>query len=896
MGWRFGLRLYLFLTAGAVAATWPLVLNPASQMPYHHDPLIFTWVMTSIARRLVAHPLTLFHGDAFYPFGLSLGFNERLIPQALLGFPGFVWGNPVLTYNLLLLTLMPLNGLAMAWAAHNLTGSRRAAALAGAIFSLSPYFTIYHLNFQMLQAAGLPVAIVSWIRWLETQERRWLWAALAAITYTGLSALYYTVILSVALITLTFGMWCLRWSGFAWRRNLMALGLGGVCTGLVLTPFLLPYLAARQELGFERSLSDAQRNRAFFSTFFAPDGRHYLRLLEQPAETSAFVGFIALALAATSLVWLHRDWRLPRGAAVLARIAALGLLIALQVVVWVDYSSPHAAYLLGPLKVRPRVNQALYTALILGVALLLIHGWAHWRARRSRTLSSGDWVRLLLFMTGVLAILALGPVAVDGERPGLYALAYTVFPPLHAVRILVRFGIICIAGLALLAAFGLRAIEDRFRDRPWRWRLVLVAVTVGLGAEYAVKPIKYDPLPWHTRSVDTVLRAEPADAVVLEWPAWTVGSDSRAMLQSLAHRKRVVNGYSGFTPELLHDVTDLLYDPGPASPDTQTILRRIYPLRYLVVRLADGDFRRSSLPMWLAFRRDAPPPLFHFRGTYGSEDLYELTPTPEDGWELERLVSYDFLQRHPILEVALRPRTTGADLEQSAEVSFNGRVIRRLPLNEPARTAIPLTPPFNVAAPNVIGLRYSYRRPTNALDERYLIGRTGTRAPGDLRVMSAGEPYGDTGRIELNGVEQGRAMRRGYNLVTFDPAGRVLESATFDTYGGAEAGSAMAAWIARIPQGTVVAGAVMDEASAGLTEPVIVALRTLGVAGDIRGRYRDSHAFIGVKGAPPGSALEMLGSRQVAVSVGRVERTERDLGRVGLELTAFTMSPPAPGR
>jgi hypothetical protein len=217
-------------------------------------------------------------------------------------------------------------------------------------------------------------------------------------------------------------------------------------------------------------------------------------------------------------------------------------------------------------------------------------------------------------------------------------------------------------------------------------------------------------------------------------------------------------------------------------------------------------------------------------------------------------------------------------------------------LNEPARVTITLTPPFNVAAPNVIRLRYAYRRPATALDARYRIGRTGVRAPGDLRVMSAGEPYGKTGRIELNGVAQGPAMRRGYNLVTFDGAGEVLESATFDTYRGAEAGPAMATWIARIPVGTVVAGAVMDEASYGLTEPVIAALRTIGVAGDIRGHYRDSHAFIGVKGAPPGSALEALGSRQVVVSVGRVERTESDLGRIGLELTAFTMSPPASGR
>ena len=614
MGWRFGLALYTALAVGAMAATWPLVLNPASQLPDHHDPLIFTWVMTSIARRLLAHPLTLFHGDAFYPFGLSLVFNERLIPQALLGLPGFVWGNPVLTYNLLLLALMPLNGLAMAWAAHALTGSRSAATMAGAVFSLSPYFTIYHLNFQMLQTAGLPIAIVGWVRWLETQERWWLGAALAGIAYTGLSTLYYTVILFVALATLTLGMWCLRWGGFAARRSLPALALSGAAVGLVLAPFLLPYLAARRELGFERSLSDAQEHRAFFSTFFAPDGRHYLRLLSQPAESSAFVGFTVLALAAIGLVWLRRDARLTGGAGVWARIAGIWLVLTLPLLAWVSHSPSHTRYVLGVVKVRPRVNETLYAALLVGVALLLMHGWSHWRARRPRALSPGDWVRLLLFMTGVLAVLALGPVIVDGERVGLYAAVHAIFPPFRAVRILVRFGIICIAGLALLAALGLRAVEDHLRDQPGWWRGLLIAVTVGLVAEYAVKPLKYDRLPWHTRSVDAVLRADPEDVAVLEWPAWSVGPDSRAMLQSLVHGKRVVNGYSGFTPELLHDVADRLIRPGPAAPETQAILRQIYPLRYLVVGTGRSDLPREQVPVWRAFRRNAPSSLFRYRG------------------------------------------------------------------------------------------------------------------------------------------------------------------------------------------------------------------------------------------------------------------------------------------
>src|SRR5262249_62177024 len=140
---------------------------PATPGPPPPAPGVFAWVMASPARRLISPPLTLFHGDAFYPNGESLAYTEPLLPPSLLGLPGFLAGYPVLTYNLLLLTLWPLNGLAMAWAAHGVTGSRPAAWLAAAVFCLSPYFTEYYLEFQMLLAALVPVVLYAWLRWLE---------------------------------------------------------------------------------------------------------------------------------------------------------------------------------------------------------------------------------------------------------------------------------------------------------------------------------------------------------------------------------------------------------------------------------------------------------------------------------------------------------------------------------------------------------------------------------------------------------------------------------------------------------------------------------------------------------------------------------------------------------
>ena len=78
--------------------------------------------------------------------------------------------------------------------------------------------------------------------------------------------------------------------------------------------------------------------------------------------------------------------------------------------------------------------------------------------------------------------------------------------------------------------------------------------------------------------------------------------------------------------------------------------------------------------------------------------------------------------------------------------------------------------------------------------------------------------------------------------------------------------------------------------SAQLGADAVTALASLGVRGDLRGQYRESHAFIGVKGAPPGSALEALGPRAVEIRVG-----EPDAG-FGLELREFSLEPVARAR
>ena len=278
-----------------------------------------------------------------------------------------------------------------------------------------------------------------------------------------------------------------------------------------------------------------------------------------------------------------------------------------------------------------------------------------------------------------------------------------------------------------------------------------------------------------------------------------------------------------------------------------------------------------------------------FRGAYGDDDLYEIAPLPERGVVLERMVAYDLLARRPRLRAVVRPVRMQAGVQQWVNLTLNGGGIAREPLDGTTTLSVTLSEPFQQSEPNVIAFALDYRRTGSALGPTHKLGSTGVTVPLDVVVQSSGQPYGDQASIRV-GIGELAPNRRGYNLVALEPWGGIQARATFDTSGDPAASGALARWVEALPPGAIVLGAVKDEVSAQLGADAVTALASLGVRGDLRGHHRESHAFIGVKGAPPGSALEALGPHAVEIRVG-----EPDAG-FGLELREFSLEPVARAR
>jgi hypothetical protein len=869
--------------------TWPLAGDPAHLVPDNTDPRLFSWVMISVFRNLLTRPHLLLHGSGFYPYGASLTFAEPLLTPALLAGPlHALTGNPYLAYNLTLLLFWAASGWAMYAVTYWITRRHPAAAAAMVVFTLAPPRIEYAVEFQMEIMFGLPLCMYALVRYLEAQRVRHLIAFLVGFWLQAVAVWYFAVILSSGLVVLALSYALRRWSG--WRLGTpLAAAVGGVALVAALAPVAWPFFVTRGELGWERSASDALDRSANALAYLTTRGTWLSNVVgvDFASETTLFPGLIALGLAALATGWL----RTARGTSagwperLVAMAMAASLLIGVLTVVGGGRVSIGSAWTRLP-------GVTVCGVLLLGCLLLrdALTGWRRWRAGlRDRRLTEGEWVSTLGAMGLLALLLSFGPLVWVGRLaagPGLYAWLHPYVLPLRAIRGTTRFGLLVLVVVALLAGLGVAWLAARLPGRAG-W-LASVAVLAALLVDYRHSPLPYDWIARHARPVDAVLRADPDDVVVLEWPLNVRMVDVDAKLRTIGHGKRVVNGFAGFVPDFQRELSGLLSETSPplASPAVRTALARIYPLRYLVVR--GSDLAPKARPAWRALR-EAPPAFLRFRGTFSDDDLYEITPLPERGLALERWVAYDLLASRPLLRATARPVRIEAGVEQWVVVTLNGAPLGRAALDGATTLSVTVASPLWRAAPNVLALRYGYRRGAAALGPAHRVGTTGLTSPVDVVVRSAGQPHGDAASVRV-GVGELAPNRRGYNLVALDPSGEVRSRAVFDTLGDPGAAGLLVTWVQGLPPGTIVLGAVKDEASGQLTAEAVGALATLGVRGDLRGRYRESHAFVGVKGAPPGSALEALGPRAVEVRVG-----EPDAG-FGIELTEFALEAAAPSR
>ena len=192
------------------------------------------------------------------------------------------------------------------------------------------------------------------------------------------------------------------------------------------------------------------------------------------------------------------------------------------------------------------------------VVILLAVAAIYWTVRRRGP--DGDAGPQLAALTRrrivmLVAIALTGFLLSLGTRTPVYGWVYHMFPPMQGLRAAARFGNLFLLGMAVLAAFGLAGLRRRLPAR--HAGLIVVALVVLANLESLRAPFLYTRFEGIPK-IYSLLAKEPGRVVLAEvpfYPAQAVFENGAYVLNSTAHWRPLMNGYSGYVPGAYREYT-----------------------------------------------------------------------------------------------------------------------------------------------------------------------------------------------------------------------------------------------------------------------------------------------------------------------------------------------------
>lgn len=655
------------------------------------DNLLNAYIMAWDAHALVTNPAVLFQANFNYPSRDALAFSEHLFTLGLLSLPvHLVTRNPILAHNLLLLIGFALCGYTMYLLAKYLTRNRLAALAAGFFFAFVPYHfsTIVHVHVTLYFLQ--PLVLLFLIRYFEEGGKRFLFGFGSAFLAQALLSWYQ---LAFSTIPVAF---YLVWRLFLIRRRqhlaaLVKAVLTLVLCLLLVIPFALPYLRLRRNVP-ENESSPAE------NPVMEAKPADYIRVIDENllyanlgilnkghiGEGNAlFPGFAVIPLI---LLALFSIFRRRRGCNILFQeqdaSPAVQEIPSLQKPAVVDSPSPGSAFP-GDEGFSPREEELLDssqppeipgTSPARGVSPVAEDREAHPGGHIPCALAGGtesaagdnrregrpnhggaaekrsgggagnpgwmmkprSYIVFFLLLAAFCFVLSTGRTFMGFEN--LLFQALHKLPIYGLVRFPIRYHIMVVLSLAVLAAYGIAYLHRLLESRGRRSAAFAVAATVIalMFVEFSVFLMPFEPVPVGS-AVPEVYRdlAGMEKGVVLEAPTPTLvnfanyedplvinygnvdnalvaaSREQAATYYSTYHWQKIVNGMSGYYPLFYRRVlAEMLSFPSARS---LSFLRAL-GVKYLLMHWdyypgRQGEIVRGYLEKFqdLKLAKDYPP-------------------------------------------------------------------------------------------------------------------------------------------------------------------------------------------------------------------------------------------------------------------------------------------------
>ena len=161
----------------------------------------------------------------------------------------------------------------------------------------------------------------------------------------------------------------------------------------------------------------------------------------------------------------------------------------------------------------------------------------------------------------------------------------------------------------------------------------------------------------------------------------------------------------------------------------------------------------------------------------------------------------------------------------------------------------------------------------------YSIGETGLTSPVDISVVSSG--IGGYGGVLVDGVPVTK-QEKGLVLAVVDPeTGRVIQTDHFDTFRFERETERFLKTVESIEEGAIVSIASFDDGLSLLDETSAIAVAAIGGREDLDGLAGFNYGIIGVRGAEPGTAMEILQTDPIQLDIGIAASRSNDVNTLG---------------
>lgn len=533
--WRKHLVILIAYTLAALAMTYPLVLHFDAAIPgVEGDAPSFVWAMGWLKTALLDLHVNPFRSDfVFYPLGGATQLMWATSLIALVSVPFQYFLGLVATFNFFYLAATALTAYGMYLLAEDIlrhaqsqtsnlkfdssplppfqtlllvrfiTEQRRLAArasplacfIAGLVFAFAPLRLGYGLAFFNLYNTQLiPFYILFLLRASRQQSRR---QAVIAGILLGLNA-YIDFQIAAFLILFTgwhfvFDGWT-RWQANApsWREQfwnmLKQVGVPMTWVGIAALLVVAPMLA-------------------ILANDFAAEGGNYIRVF--PLKYSTDRSYDLLTYVVPN-AWSSLYSIVPKIPGINAGINANDA----------SALSPDRQAFIG----------------YIGLVLAMCATMTQWRRVRFWSLAA------MLF-----ALFSFGPslhvLGQDLGAPMPYRLLHAI-PIINHIRIPMRYGIMTMFALAMLAAFAVNELARRLATRPASpvLRLTFLLLPLFILSEYASLPYPFQPLTiprvYHT------IAQHPGDFTILEIPSFNWRYAAMTEVYQAIHGKRILRAYT----------------------------------------------------------------------------------------------------------------------------------------------------------------------------------------------------------------------------------------------------------------------------------------------------------------------------------------------------------------